>query len=99
MYKDHCGLIDVDQKAIIKLKAFPYQIYGTMKGKVSSVSPVASNDMQSHAGLLVKITLEKNTIETGSRKIPLIPLMLLEAVIIVDKLSIARYIWMYITRR
>jgi hypothetical protein len=70
-----------------------------MKEKVSSVSPVSSNDMQNRAGLLVKITLEKNIIETGSRKVPLIPLMPLEAVITVDKVSIARYIWKYITRR
>jgi HlyD family type I secretion membrane fusion protein len=98
MYKYNCGLIEVGEKSVIKLKAFPYQIYGTIKGKVVSVSPVSSNDVQKYAGLLVKIVLEKNEIEASNRKIPLTPLMPLEVVITVDKITFAKYIWMYFSR-
>lgn len=99
MNKKNCGLVSTGQQAIIKLRSFPYQIYGTIKGKIVSVSPVSTNDTKNSPGLLVRIILQKNEIQAHDRKIPLTPLMPLEAVITVDKMTLAKYLWMYFTRK
>jgi hemolysin D len=99
MNKANCGLIEVGNEAIIKLQAFPYQIYGTMKGTVKSLAPVSSNDMTKQSGVNIRIKLKTQEIKTEKNTIALKPLMPLEAAVNVHKVCIAKYLLMYMTRR
>jgi hemolysin D len=99
MNKANCGLIEVENEAIIKLQAFPYQIYGTIKGTVKSLAPVSSNDMTKQSGVNVRIKLKTQEIKTEKNAIALKPLMPLEVAVSVNKVCIAKYLLMYMTRR
>jgi hemolysin D len=99
MNKANCGLIEVGNEAIIKLQAFPYQIYGTVKGTVKSLAPASSNDMTKQSGLNVRIKLKTQEIKTEKNPIALKPLMPLKAAVNVHKVCIAKYLLMYMTRR
>jgi hemolysin D len=99
MNKANCGLIEVGNEAIIKLQAFPYQIYGTLKGTVKSLAPVSSNDMTKQSGLNVRIKLKTQEIKTEKNIIALKPLMPLETAVNVHKVCIAKYLLMYMTRK
>jgi HlyD family secretion protein/adhesin transport system membrane fusion protein len=99
MNKANCGLIEVGNEAIIKLKDFPYQIYGTIKGIVKSMAPVSSNDMTKQNGINVRIKLKTQEIKTEKNMISIKPLMQLEAAINVNKICIAKYLIMYMTKQ
>jgi hemolysin D len=99
MNKANCGLIEIGNEAVIKLQAFPYQIYGTIKGTVKSLAPVSSNDMTKQCGINVRIKLKTQKIKTEKNTLALIPLMPLEAAVNVNKVCIAKYLLMYMTRR
>lgn len=99
MNKANCGLIEVGNKTIVKLQAFPYQIYGTLKGKVKSISPVSMNDATKQNGLSVRIKLNTKKIKTEKNEITLKPLMQLEAVVNVSKVCIAKYLLMYMMKK
>ncbi|MDR2781676.1 MAG: HlyD family secretion protein [Holosporaceae bacterium] len=99
MNKANCGLIEVGNETIIKLRDFPYQIYGTIKGTVKSLAPVSSNDMTKQSGLNIRIKLKTQEIKTEKNTIALKPLMQLEAAINVHKVCIAKYLLMYMTKR
>jgi HlyD family type I secretion membrane fusion protein len=99
MNKANCGLIEVGNKAVVKLQDFPYQIYGTIKGTVKSLAPVSSNDMTKQSGIGVRIKLKTQEIKTERNLIALNPLMPLEVAINVHKVCIARYLLMYMTKK
>lgn len=99
MNKANCGLIEVGNKTIVKLQAFPYQIYGTLKGKVKSISPVSMNNVTKQNGLSVRIKLNTQKIKTEKNEITLKPLMQLEAVVNVSKVCIAKYLLMYMMKK
>ncbi|GHT97436.1 HlyD family type I secretion periplasmic adaptor subunit [Alphaproteobacteria bacterium] len=99
MNKANCGLIEIGNEAIIKLQAFPYQIYGTIKGTVKSLAPVSSNDMTKQCGINVRIKLKSQEIKTEKNSVALRPLMPLEAAVNVNKVCIAKYLLMYMSRR
>lgn len=99
MSKANCGLVEVGNKSIIKLQAFPYQIYGTLKGNVKSISPVSMNDATQKNGVSVRIKLNTQKINTEKNEIALRPLMPLEAVVNVSKVCIAKYLLMYMMKK
>lgn len=53
------GFVKVDQEAEIKLDTFPFQKYGTIKGKVVSVSPDAFDDEKLGPVYRMRVELEK----------------------------------------
>lgn len=53
------GFVKVDQEAEIKLDTFPFQKYGTIKGKVVSVSPDAFDDEKLGPVYRIRVGLEK----------------------------------------
>ncbi|MBR1734314.1 MAG: HlyD family efflux transporter periplasmic adaptor subunit [Alphaproteobacteria bacterium] len=88
MSKANCGLIEVGNKTIVKLQAFPYQIYGTLKGKVKSILPVSMNNVTKQNGVSVRIKLNTQKIKTEKNEITLKPMMQLKAVVNVSKVCI-----------
>ena len=99
MNKANCGLIEVGNEAIVKLAAFPYQVYGTIEGIVESLSPVSANELTKQSGIKVRIKLKTQQIKTEKNAMNLMPLMSLEVALNVSKTSIAKYLLMYLGKR
>lgn len=67
------GFLKEGQKAEVKLDTFPFQKYGTIKGKVVSISPDAFEDEKLGPVYKIKVNLERLYINADGRNIPVSP--------------------------
>lgn len=67
------GFLKVGQEAEVKLDTFPFQKYGTIKGKVIAISPDAFEDEKLGPVYKIKVTMEKMKIYADDRYIPVTP--------------------------
>ncbi|HAK87979.1 MAG TPA: HlyD family type I secretion periplasmic adaptor subunit [Nitrospiraceae bacterium] len=67
------GFLKVGQEAEVKLDTFPFQKYGTVKGKVTAISPDAFEDEKLGPVYKIKVTIEKLKIYADDRYIPVAP--------------------------
>ncbi len=59
------GKVEKGQKVLVKLRAYPYQEFGMLKGEISSLSPVAMDSVYA-----IDILLPKGLITESGKKIP-----------------------------
>ena len=67
------GFLKIGQEAEVKLDTFPFQKYGTVKGKVIAISPDAFEDEKLGPVYKIKVTMEKFKIYADDRYIPVSP--------------------------
>lgn len=67
------GFVRVGQEAAVKLEAFPFTRYGTVPGRVRSISRDAVQDKDLGLVYIATITLERNTIDADGRRYGLAP--------------------------
>lgn len=67
------GFVRVGQEAAVKLEAFPFTRYGTVPGKVLSISRDAVQDKDLGLVYLATITLDRNIIDADGRRYSLTP--------------------------
>ena len=67
------GFLKIGQEAEVKLDTFPFQKYGTVKGKVTAISPDAFEDEKLGPVYKIKVTIEKFKIYADDRYIPIAP--------------------------
>ncbi len=67
------GFIRVGMPVQLKFDAYPYQDYGLISGKVSSLSPDTDRDEQMGDVYQVEITLERNYVQENGEKISFKP--------------------------
>ncbi|MBI5419139.1 MAG: HlyD family efflux transporter periplasmic adaptor subunit, partial [Deltaproteobacteria bacterium] len=67
------GFVKVGQEAEVKLDAFPFQKYGTIRGKILHISPDAVEDEKLGPVYKMKAGLEKTAIQAEGRPVPLAP--------------------------
>ncbi len=67
------GFLKIGQEAEVKLDTFPFQKYGTVKGKVTAISPDAFEDEKLGPVYKIKVTMEKLKIYADDRYIPVAP--------------------------
>lgn len=65
------GFVKTGMPVQVKLDAFPYQDYGVISGKVTSISPDSKPDERLGAVYQVEIALERNAIRDNQTTIPL----------------------------
>ncbi|MDQ7837511.1 MAG: HlyD family type I secretion periplasmic adaptor subunit [Thermodesulfobacteriota bacterium] len=67
------GFLKVGQEAEVKLDTFPFQKYGTIKGRVSSISPDAFEDEKLGSVYKIRVELEKLSLMVDGRNVPVSP--------------------------
>lgn len=83
------GFIDVGMSVQLKFDAYPYQDYGVVSGKVTSVSPDTEQDEQMGDVYQVEIALERNYVTENGEKISFKPGQTANADIIIRRRRIA----------
>jgi hemolysin D len=73
------GFVEHGQDTEIKVETFPFTRYGTIPGRVASVSQDAVTDAEHGLVYRAKIILQRSTIEVGERMIALAPGMAVTA--------------------
>lgn len=80
------------QKAVIKLTAYDFSIYGGLDGKVTHISADTIIDEKQNSYYLVKIKTNKSYIGNGKKKLHIIPGMTVNVDILTGKKSVLDYL-------
>lgn len=89
------AFINPSQKAIVKITAYDFSIYGGLDGKIVEISADSIIDKESKEGksyYRVIIKTDKNYLERNGNKLPIIPGMIATADIITGKKTILDFI-------
>ncbi len=80
------------QKAVVKVTAYDYSIYGGLEGKVVNISADTTKDRKERPWYIVHIKTEKNYLGTKEKPLKIIPGMIVSVDIMTGKKSILDYI-------
>lgn len=80
------------QDAIVKVTAYDYSIYGSLRGKVVTISPDTVTDKQDNIYYVVKIQTDKKYLGTKEKPLKIIPGMMINVDIVTGKKTILQYI-------
>lgn len=87
------AFISPNQKALIKITAYDFTIYGALDGAVENISPDSSRDPNTNESYyLAIIKTNETTLKKGDRSFPIIPGMVAQADIVTGKKTILNYI-------
>ena len=89
------AFINPSQKAIVKITAYDFSIYGGLEAKIVEISADSIVDKESKDGksyYRVIVKTEKNYLERNGEKLPIIPGMIASVDIITGKKSILDFI-------
>ncbi|CEK10674.1 HlyD family type I secretion periplasmic adaptor subunit [Legionella hackeliae] len=91
------GFIHPGQKAIVKLSAYEFPIYGGLTGKVEQISADTITDEKSTSGkeetyYLIRVRTEKNYLGTEGKPLYIIPGMMATVDILTGKKSVLQYL-------
>lgn len=86
------GFIHIGQKAIIKVAAYDYSIYGGLDGVVESISADTLTDDKGVSYFLIRVRTQKNYLGNKSHALFIIPGMTATMEILTGKKSILHYL-------
>jgi hemolysin D len=86
------GFVHAGQKVAVKLEAFPFTRYGTVPGRIESVSSDAVEDEKMGLVYTSRILLSRGTVNRGSAAVSLTPGMAVTADIKTGRRSILSYL-------
>lgn len=81
------------QKAVIKVTAYDFSIYGSLNGKVVIISPDTVVDKKDNVYYMVKIQTDKKYLGNKDKPLKIIPGMMVNVDIITGKKTILEYIF------
>ena len=73
------GFVEIGQEVSVKFDTFPFQKYGTLKGKVMNISPDAVEDEKMGTVYKLKISLEKQQMIVNGQNVNIVPGMTVSA--------------------
>ena len=73
MLNKDAGFIRSGQDVAVKLEAFPFTRYGTVLGRIETISSDAVDDKKLGPVYVARITLLRSTIDRGDTVVPLGP--------------------------
>lgn len=89
------GFIHPKQKAIVKITAYDYSIYGGLEGVVEQISAdtiIDETDKKNESYYVIRVRTFKNHLGTDAKPLPIIPGMLATVDILTGQKSVLQYI-------
>ena len=86
------AFIRPDQKAVIKLTAYDFGIYGGLEGSVTSISADTIADERGETFYLIKLRTEGNSLHYRGQELPIITGMTAEVDILTGKKTVLAYL-------
>lgn len=86
------AFLRVGQKAIVKISAYDFAVYGGLQGTLEQISADTIEDKRGDFFYLVKIRTQKTVIEHQTQNLPILPGMLASADILTGKKTVLDYI-------
>jgi adhesin transport system membrane fusion protein len=86
------AFIHPGQKAIVKITAYDFSIYGGLEGKVQEISADTIQDPKGESFYRVKIKTDKTSVEHRGKVLPIIPGMMAQVNILTGEKSVWAYL-------
>jgi len=80
------------QKAVVKVTAYDFSIYGSLNGKVVTISPDTVSDKNDNVYYIVKIQTDKKYLGNPEKPLKIIPGMMVNVDIVTGKKTILEYV-------
>lgn len=80
------------QDAIVKVTAYDFSLYGSLHGKVVTISPDTVTDKKDNVYYVVKIQTDKKYLGTKSKPLKIIPGMMVNVDIVTGQKTVLQYI-------
>lgn len=80
------------QKAVVKVTAYDFSIYGSLDGKVVTISPDTVIDKNDNVYYIVKIQTDKKYLGSNDKPLKIIPGMMVNVDIVTGQKTILEYI-------
>nr|CRH08129.1 Type I secretion membrane fusion protein, HlyD family [Candidatus Magnetococcus massalia] len=80
------------QRAMVKLTAYDFSIYGGLEGELTHISADAITDENGQTAYLVQVRTHEKFIQKGDKKLPIIPGMVASVDVITGKKTILDYL-------
>ena len=85
------AFLHLGQKAVVKLTAYDYALYGSLEGKLERIGADSITDKKGNTFYLVNVRTQKSYLKRKSEQLPIIPGMVARVDIITGKKTIFRY--------
>ena len=82
----------IGQKAVVKVTAYDFSIYGSLQGKVVTISPDTVVDKNDNVYYIIKIQTDKKYLGSEKKPLKIIPGMMVNVDIVTGKKTILEYI-------
>ena len=79
-------------KAIVKISAYDFSIYGGLEAKVEQISADTITDEEGDSFYMVRVRTDQNYIDTPKGALPIIPGMLTDVDILTGKKTVLTYL-------
>ncbi|MDP3269104.1 MAG: HlyD family type I secretion periplasmic adaptor subunit [Legionella sp.] len=89
------GFIHPGQKAMVKISAYDFSIYGGLEGTVEQISAdtiIDETDKKNESFYVIRVRTEKNSLGTAEKPLPIIPGMMATVDILTGQKSVLDYI-------
>ena len=86
------GFLKTNQKAIVKLTAYDYAIYGGLPAVLERISADTIQDEDGNPFYKVTVRTDQNYVENGSQKLPIIPGMVATVDILTGEKTVLQYL-------
>ena len=86
------AFLHADQKAVVKITAYDFSIYGGLEGSVEQISADTIEDKKGETFYLVKLRTKKNAMVYRGEHLPIIPGMTASVDILTGKKSVLDYL-------
>lgn len=87
------GFVRAGQPVSVKLEAFPFTRFGTVPGRIVTISRDAVQDEKTPPYYVARIALDRRTIEADGRRVPLTPGLSATADVRIGERRIIRYLF------
>lgn len=86
------------QDAVVKITAYDYGIYGSLKGKVERISADAILNDKGDSYYLIEVRTDRASLEKDGRSLPIIPGMVADVDLLTGERTVAQYLMKPLTR-
>jgi membrane fusion protein, adhesin transport system len=80
------------QKAVVKVTAYDFSIYGSLNGVVSTISPDTETDQKQNVYYIVRVQTNKKYLGTKEKPLKIIPGMMVNVDVITGQKTVLEYI-------
>ncbi len=92
------GFLTLGQKAVVRLTAYDFAIYGSLEGQVEQIGANTVEDEEGHQFYQIKVRTKENALKRDAEDLPILPGMIAQVDVITGDRTVLSYLTKPITK-